>query len=226
MFKYQCRGCKKVISLKAEHLGRKLKCKCGLVFRAPEKTSRIFNSAQPSTSSRSRTSERQPAIEVSCTACFTTLQAKADWAGKTCKCKCGEKIQIPSTHKINTAQTSSSSGMDMTDPMALPLTTNIPAQTSSKFQTRYNNPEAYKPIAPPKPTKKASLPKRTKSWTGSSSNAGFSSFFEGPVIAGIGMMLGATIWFVVGLSAGYIFFYPPILFCIGLGSVIKGLILD
>jgi hypothetical protein len=36
-------------------------------------------------------------------------------------------------------------------------------------------------------------------------------------------MLGATVWFVVGLAADRIFFYPPILFIIGLISVIKGL---
>ena len=42
-------------------------------------------------------------------------------------------------------------------------------------------------------------------------------------IAGILMMVGAVVWFVVGLSLDIIFFYPPILFIIGLIAFIKGL---
>ena len=41
--------------------------------------------------------------------------------------------------------------------------------------------------------------------------------------AGIGMMVGAVVWFVVGWIGGRIFFYPPILFVIGLISLGKGL---
>ena len=42
------------------------------------------------------------------------------------------------------------------------------------------------------------------------------------VAGGILMMVGAIIWFVVGYMAGYIYFYPPILFVLGLISMIKG----
>lgn len=45
--------------------------------------------------------------------------------------------------------------------------------------------------------------------------------------AGIGggavMMLIAVVWFVVGLFAGWIFFYPPILFIVGLIAFFKGI---
>ena len=37
------------------------------------------------------------------------------------------------------------------------------------------------------------------------------------------MMLGAAIWFVVGLAGGVIFFKPPVLFGVGLISFFKGL---
>ncbi len=47
---------------------------------------------------------------------------------------------------------------------------------------------------------------------------------SGNVIAGIGMMVGAVIWFVVGYSLGYIYFYPPILFIFGLIRLFKGLL--
>jgi hypothetical protein len=44
------------------------------------------------------------------------------------------------------------------------------------------------------------------------------------VLGGIAMMLIAVVWFVIGYQAGYIYFYPPILFIIGLVGLIKGVI--
>lgn len=44
------------------------------------------------------------------------------------------------------------------------------------------------------------------------------------VLGGILMMGGAVVWFVVGYQAGYIFYYPPILFVIGVVALVKGLI--
>lgn len=43
------------------------------------------------------------------------------------------------------------------------------------------------------------------------------------VLGGIIMMSIAVVWFFVGLKSGWVFFYPPILFCIGLFAFIKGL---
>ncbi len=43
-------------------------------------------------------------------------------------------------------------------------------------------------------------------------------------LAGVAMMVGAVIWFVVGLYLDIIFFYPPVLFIIGLIAFIKGLV--
>jgi hypothetical protein len=37
-------------------------------------------------------------------------------------------------------------------------------------------------------------------------------------------MIGATVWFFVGLHLGWIFFYPPILFIVGAISLITGLV--
>jgi len=45
------------------------------------------------------------------------------------------------------------------------------------------------------------------------------------VISGIGMMVGAVVWFVVAYQyANRIFFYPPILFFIGLFTMGKGVV--
>jgi hypothetical protein len=43
------------------------------------------------------------------------------------------------------------------------------------------------------------------------------------VLGGLGMMAIAVIWFVVGWMSGYIYFYPPILFVIGIYALIKGM---
>ncbi len=47
---------------------------------------------------------------------------------------------------------------------------------------------------------------------------------NGGVVGGMLAMLGAVVWFVVGLLNDVLFFYPPILFVIGLVAVIKGTI--
>jgi hypothetical protein len=44
------------------------------------------------------------------------------------------------------------------------------------------------------------------------------------VLGGAIMIAIALIWFVVGLFAGYIFYYPPILFLIGVYALVKGVI--
>jgi len=43
------------------------------------------------------------------------------------------------------------------------------------------------------------------------------------VVGGLLTILIAAVWFVVGLPAGYIFFYPPILLIAGLISLVNGL---
>lgn len=45
-----------------------------------------------------------------------------------------------------------------------------------------------------------------------------------PILIGILMMVGALVWFFVALAAGTIFFYPPILFIIGIVSVVRGIL--
>lgn len=44
------------------------------------------------------------------------------------------------------------------------------------------------------------------------------------VLGGLAMIVIAVVWFVLGYTAGIIFFYPPVLLLIGVYAVIKGLI--
>jgi hypothetical protein len=43
------------------------------------------------------------------------------------------------------------------------------------------------------------------------------------ILGGLGLMLLAIVWFFGGLAAGIIFFYPPVLFIIGIVAVVRGL---
>jgi hypothetical protein len=47
---------------------------------------------------------------------------------------------------------------------------------------------------------------------------------NGGVLGGLAAMLIAVVWFVVGLINDIIFFYPPVLFVLGLIAMIKGAI--
>jgi hypothetical protein len=44
------------------------------------------------------------------------------------------------------------------------------------------------------------------------------------IITGVLMMVGAVVWFGLGLLADRIFFYPPVMFVLGLVATIKGLL--
>lgn len=44
------------------------------------------------------------------------------------------------------------------------------------------------------------------------------------VVGGVIMMVIAAVWFFLGWQAGRVFFYPPILFVIGLYALVKGLL--
>ena len=46
---------------------------------------------------------------------------------------------------------------------------------------------------------------------------------NGSIITGILMMVGAVVWFVVGLAGDVIFFYPPVMFVLGFIALVKGL---
>ena len=44
------------------------------------------------------------------------------------------------------------------------------------------------------------------------------------VWGGVLMIAIAAVWFFAGLAAGYIYFYPPVLFVIGIYAIIKGVV--
>ena len=61
---------------------------------------------------------------------------------------------------------------------------------------------------------------KKKSKNRSSSSGGMNG---GLMIKGVLMIVGAIVWFVVGWMAGFIYFYPPVLLVIGIGTCIKAM---
>jgi hypothetical protein len=72
--------------------------------------------------------------------------------------------------------------------------------------------------------------KGSKMGTGKEQSSGHGGTFgfemnllNGGVGGGLLAMIGAAVWFVIGLANDILFFYPPILFFIGLFAFMKGL---
>jgi hypothetical protein len=83
----------------------------------------------------------------------------------------------------------------------------------------------YPSDSPPRPRPPGRLKRRPrKSRDGLALEEGWFGSMNAGVIGGVIMMVIAVVWFVVGLHLGWIFFYPPILFIIGIGAFIKGLV--
>jgi hypothetical protein len=81
-----------------------------------------------------------------------------------------------------------------------------------------NQPPIAKAIDDPNPVK---LKRRKARKKPKPSFAGI--VIEPQIITGLLMMVGAVVWFGLGLFAGYIFFYPPVMFVLGFIAIIRGL---
>ena len=75
-----------------------------------------------------------------------------------------------------------------------------------------------------RPRRKKPRTKKSKKKQQSGAFATEKSIANGGVAIGLLVMLGAVVWFVIGFMNDRIFFYPPILFIVGLVAVIKGML--
>jgi hypothetical protein len=80
------------------------------------------------------------------------------------------------------------------------------------------------PAAASKPWQKGDAPADSSNRQNTTGRSLEGRIFNGGVLGGLLAMLVALVWFIVGLAADRIFFYPPILFIIGLVAFIKGLV--
>jgi hypothetical protein len=163
-------------------------------------------------------------IELTC-ACGRACRIKDTFAGRKIRCPaCSKVLEVPVPE-----------GNRDIEQEALDLLLTDPPGGEKAVRTGIRE-EAPQPpptqAAPQKSVMKApsKAPKRAKTSTQRSERRPSVVFEEGwfgslnsGVIGGLLTMLIAIVWFVAGLAADRIFFYPPILLVFGLIATIKGL---
>ena len=213
----QCPSCSHVIPVTPKIAGRKAKCNCGTVLQIPQLSSDIPVGVGVSA---------PPSIEIVCTSCQRRLSVPGSAAGKKVKCPCGTATAVPRAGAAPPAPMPANDpfGMPADDPFGMPADNDPFAAPPGEFgenpyaassEGGYGIASAPAYMSAPKPRKKAKRKKKTSAPSGAGPDMG-------QVLSGVGMMVGAVVWLVVGLMCGRFFIYPPILFIMGLGTMIKG----
>ncbi len=139
--------------------------------------------------------------------CGMTLRVKDEKAGRTIHCpECDDKLVVPDDSGARTVEED--------EPKARKVRVARIADDEPPRRRRRDEDDDEDDEDRPRPRKRKKRPKVEES-------SGLSAQF--PIAIGCLMMLGAVVWLVVGLMAGWIFYYPPIMFVLGFISVCKGM---
>jgi hypothetical protein len=156
-------------------------------------------------------------ILLRCT-CGRAFQVKEEFAGRRARCSCGNSMIVPQP---------ATSGDAENDVLRVLLADEL----SRRGETDIREEEAVR-----QPPRRPQIPPSLTALTAGAEPAGRSRsprpapprrprppvVVSPGIVTGLLMMVGAAVWFFVGLEAGIIFFYPPILFVLGLGTMIQG----
>lgn len=215
--RFQCTECSKEYNVKDEMAGRKVRCGCGNAFAIP-----AANATEGQTAAGK--------VELTCPGCSRRYQAPPETAAKRPRCSCGSTLELSSA--VSNSQpaveddpyglgSAAVDPFDTGDMAGDPLGGSAGGSLFDDIPTAElaPAPTAQPAYAPPSNTDHL-LGQAAREHKSKSSGGGINS----GVLGGMGMIVIAVVWFVVGLSAGYIFFYPPVLLIIGIIAVVKGLI--
>jgi hypothetical protein len=148
-------------------------------------------------------------IEVTCPQCARQLRVPAGAIGKQGRCPgCGNIFPLEAPLQAA-----------LVEPAAAP-TARVADEDGPDYSLQPLPPESRSPAAI-NPYPPATAPSSSKSY-----NHGFGWEHRGwdaGLMGGLAMMALAAVWFVGGLAFGIIFYYPPILFVIGLVGFVRGL---
>jgi hypothetical protein len=176
-----------------------------------------------------------------CTGCQKTLRIPARLWGKKVRCpQCGQVLAVPAavaaapaatTRKLSTNAVTAGSKRASVPVKAPPASRPVAEVDDVEFIDDADDPYVDLPAPdeddlPPR-QRPRSKPKKRKKIRKSSSGGAFGAekgMLGAGVLGGMGLMAAAVVWFVVGLMFGYIFYYPPVMFVIGLIAMIKGFI--
>ncbi len=153
-------------------------------------------------------------IPVDCS-CGREFKVKDELAGNKIRCPdCRSILEVPETQ----AEIATAVEIDEDAPalppeprVRKPQAPRLPDEyTASRTKATYDS-EAKAERSMPKSKKRES----SGSWFPAIS-------VNSSIISGLLMMVGAVAWFVAGLAINRIFIYPPIMFVLGIGAIIKG----
>jgi phage FluMu protein Com len=192
-------------------------------------------------------------IHAKCTGCGKTLAVPATVAGKKVRCPvCQNVVQVPEAPAIGRPGSGGTSEREPNQvrqqpgrpaprkrratpsrrsaPPPQPVVDDFAESDFDDFEDIEDYDEIGADIfnggnALPPRTGKAGRQKTKRSELSSPSGGSEDKTATAQIIGGIAMMVGAVAWFVGGLIwMNRIFFYPPIMFVIGLVGLIKGLV--
>lgn len=157
--------------------------------------------------------------------CGKKFQVADTFAGKRTKCNsCASPLTVPNPPPPEPEPEDDYEVVEEPLPVAKAATVRaVPATppVSKLGGSRWADKPAPRRVVDDDDDRPAKPKKKKKRRPSESSGGGVT--VSGGVVAGLFMMLGAVVWLVVGLYFGWLFFYPPVLFIIGLISLIKGL---
>jgi hypothetical protein len=166
--------------------------------------------------------------------CGKSFSVAADYAGKRTKCPaCGSGLTVPtppapeSDPEPPKAESEEDSAyralMESPDPA-------LSASPPTRRREASGEPPGSRPQSEPPKIKARASAARKPARSSDGWPTGYETEPRRPavhissgVLGGAAMMLGAVIWFVVGLAAGILFYYPPVLFIIGLVTFVRAL---
>ena len=251
MIQFRCPSCRNTFKVDNAKAGKKAKCGCGAAIKIPGDVAGA-QSPSPAQRQPQPHTAVAPAELTTCQACGTKLRMPAGSAGKLIKCRCGNTFRneqgtaaAPAVAAVVSPSPSSkaSSALDELSP--------TPAASSGESlwddlpvaQTPAYQPARPAPVAQPRavgaPARPGSHPQSKSAQANEylarahaeereqrrrSVDQGKSDepVFDGGMISGMVMMIVAVVWFFGGLLVGIIWFYPPILFVLGLITFIGG----
>src|SRR5262245_9080026 len=179
-------------------------------------------------------------IPVSC-ACGRALRLKDDLAGRKVRCPtCGAVLTVPEPEtELEVVEEEEAEGYELLDENAIqkrPRAANESEEEYSRSERRrqaeererreqrreeHREEKRQRKRERQEDVRRQDRLNRARVADGGGRTFGTS---QAGVIGGIVMILVAVVWFVLGLKAGYIFFYPPILAVLGIAAIIKGIV--
>jgi len=140
--------------------------------------------------------------------CGMTLRVKDEKAGRTIHCpECDDKLVVPDDSGSRIIEEDKTPRKSKRVPTARIVDDEDDEPPRRRRRDEDDEDE-------PRPKKRKKKRPRVEESSGGSA---------APIAIGCLMMLGAVVWFVVGLMADRILIYPPIMFVLGIISVAKGL---